>query len=410
MSEPIEGQREAVLSREHGAGRSGHNLDVVRRSNLSLVLGRVHELRAVSRAQLTRETGLNRSTIAALVAELAQRGLVVETSPDPTNQVGRPSPVIVPSERVVAITVHPELDSVSVAVVQLGGTVVRQVRYATDRILRAQEVVNIAAAIIDGMRVELESYLTVGIGLAVPGLVRASDGVVILAPHLEWENEPVGDMLRDATGYSVRRGQRRQPRRDRGDGARRGARGVPARVRERRGERHRRRDRGGRGAARRGIRLRGRTRAHARELVGRAVPLRCDWMPRDRGHPRRTRSPCSASTSPSSTASSRSCWPGATNQPSPPSSRGSSRYLGRGIANVVNLVNPQLVVLGGFLGPLYDAAPDVLEDAVRATALAGTRDDVRFIRSELGPALLPVGAAELAFGPLIADPASRGTP
>jgi predicted NBD/HSP70 family sugar kinase len=81
-------------------------------------------------------------------------------------------------------------------------------------------------------------------------------------------------------------------------------------------------------------------------------------------------------------------------------------YLGRGIANVVNLVNPQLVVLGGFLGPLYAAAPDVLERAVRDTAMAGPRDDVRFVRSELGPSLLPVGAAELAFGPLIADPAA----
>ena len=31
MSEPIDLPREAALSREHGAGRSGHNLDVVRR-------------------------------------------------------------------------------------------------------------------------------------------------------------------------------------------------------------------------------------------------------------------------------------------------------------------------------------------------------------------------------------------
>ncbi|MBC7762058.1 MAG: MarR family transcriptional regulator, partial [Candidatus Saccharibacteria bacterium] len=91
----------------------GNNLDVVRRRNLSLVLGRVHELAAVSRSQLTRETGLNRSTIAALVGELVQLGLVVETQPDPSNQqVGRPSPVIVPSDRAVALVVHPELDSV----------------------------------------------------------------------------------------------------------------------------------------------------------------------------------------------------------------------------------------------------------------------------------------------------------
>jgi hypothetical protein len=38
--------------------------------------------------------------------------------------------------------------------------------------------------------------------------------------------------------------------------------------------------------------------------------------------------------------------------------------------------------------------------------MIGLRDDVRFARSELGTDLLAVGAAELAFGPLIADPAS----
>lgn len=405
MSEPIEGQREAVLSREQGAGRPGHNLDVVRRSNLSLVLGRVHELRAVSRAQLTRETGLNRSTIAALVAELAQRGLVVETSPDPTNQVGRPSPVIVPSERVVAITVHPELDSVSVAVVQLGGTVVRQVRYATDRVLRAQEVANIAAAIIDGMRVELESYLTVGIGLAVPGLVRASDGLVILAPHLEWENEPVGDMLRDATGYSVVAGN------DANLGAiaetvRGAGRGVSPLVYVNGGAS------GIGGGIVAGGELLGGASGFAGELGhtlvnSSGIPCHCgaigcletevtrselldvlglDETELDRLEPEllaRRDEPAVAAVIAKQVA-----------------------FLGRGVANVVNLVNPELVVFGGFLGPLYDAAPEALEHAVRTTALAGMRDDVRFIRSELGPALLPIGAAELAFGPLIADPAA----
>ena len=81
-------------------------------------------------------------------------------------------------------------------------------------------------------------------------------------------------------------------------------------------------------------------------------------------------------------------------------------FLGRALANVVNVLNPELVVLGGFLGPLYAADPGRLEDVVRSIAMTGLRDDVRFVRSELGDDLLAVGAAELSFGPLIADPAS----
>ena len=51
----------------------------------------------LSRAQLTKQTGLNRSTIAALVAELVGRQLVVEMEPDSSGQVGRPSPMVRPN-------------------------------------------------------------------------------------------------------------------------------------------------------------------------------------------------------------------------------------------------------------------------------------------------------------------------
>ena len=46
---------------------SGSNNDQVRRHNLSVVLGLAHRTGGLSRAQLTRRTGLNRSTIADLV-------------------------------------------------------------------------------------------------------------------------------------------------------------------------------------------------------------------------------------------------------------------------------------------------------------------------------------------------------
>ena len=99
-----------------------------------------------------------------------------------------------PNDTNVAITVNPEIDAVVIGLVGLGGRVIRQVRYDTTRVPSAREVVNITAAVIDGMRGELESqYRTVGIGLAIPGLVRADDGMVTLAPHLDWHDEPIGD-------------------------------------------------------------------------------------------------------------------------------------------------------------------------------------------------------------------------
>jgi predicted NBD/HSP70 family sugar kinase len=80
------------------------------------------------------------------------------------------------------------------------------------------------------------------------------------------------------------------------------------------------------------------------------------------------------------------------------------QFLGIGLAGAANLVNPSLIVLGGFLGSLYRAAPEALEDAVRAAAMSGLRDSVTLAAAALGSSILMIGAAELVFARLLADP------
>ncbi|MEP6482580.1 MAG: transcriptional regulator, partial [Rhodoglobus sp.] len=73
--------------------------------------------------------------------------------------------------------------------------------------------------------------------------------------------------------------------------------------------------------------------------------------------------------------------------------------------NTVNVFNPQLILLGGFLGSLFAAAPEKLDSLMRSMALIGARDSVRLERATLGAGIIELGAAELAFRSLIADPA-----
>ena len=184
--------------------QSGSNSDHVRRHNLSVILGLAHRTGGLSRAQLTKQTGLNRSTIAALVAELVYRHLVVEMEPDSSGQVGRPSPMVRPNPGAVGLAVNPEVDAITIGVVGLGGKVLKRIRCPTPNGASATEAVTICAAVIEGMRSELDAgYRAVGIGVAVPGLVREQDGLVRLAPHLGWVDEPLARMLTDATGYPV---------------------------------------------------------------------------------------------------------------------------------------------------------------------------------------------------------------
>ncbi|MHB1170918.1 MAG: ROK family transcriptional regulator [Lacisediminihabitans sp.] len=391
-------------------GTRGDSLDRVRQRNLSLVLGLVHTHGARSRAWLTRETGLNRSTIAALVAELAQLGLVTETDPDQTRQVGRPSLVIRPSDTTVVVTVNPELDAVTIGVVALGGRVIRRVRHETAHVTSASEVVGIVAAALKGMRAELGSdYRIVGLGVAVPGLVRDSDGLVALAPHLGWRNESIARMIEEATGLAVvavndaTAGAIAETTFGAGRGIRDviylngGASGI------------------GGGVVSAGELMRGAS-GYAGELGhllvnSGGVECHCgargcletevsrkpllDALGLEPGDGERLEGHLLAAFAPG-------------NVPSPRLADLLERQLGflaLALGNTANLFNPRLIVLGGFLGSLYSVAPERLEAAVRQHTMPGPREDVRLARAALGSSILMIGAAELAFAELLANPA-----
>ena len=150
--------------------------------------------------------GLNRSTVAALVAELRELGLAFESEPGQTNLVGRPSPTVHPDPRTLAIAVNPEVDAVTVGLVSLAGKVVKRVRVDTDAPPTVDEAIAITSDVVARLQSENLSNRIVGIGVAVPGMVRAGDGLVRLAPHLNWIDEPFATLLSDATGLPVQAG------------------------------------------------------------------------------------------------------------------------------------------------------------------------------------------------------------
>ena len=179
-------------------------MEGVRQRNLARLLRLVHLGGPLSRANLTEATGLNRSTVGGLVLELVSAGLVEERPPDPSRRVGRPSPIVVPHPSVVAIAANPEVDAIELGAVGLDQRLHARVRLPQDTVLsplRTAEL--IAEQIILWRSAELAGTDIVGVGVAVPGLVRASDGLVRDAPHLGWLDAPVRDLVAEATGLAT---------------------------------------------------------------------------------------------------------------------------------------------------------------------------------------------------------------
>lgn len=182
----------------------GQNREDVRQHNLSTVLRLVRLDETISRSQLTAATGLNRSTISDLVAELEERGLATETEALVSSGVGRPSLMVSPSENVVAFAVHPEVDATTVGAVTLSGKVIAKERILMSKSPTSADSEQTAAKLISKITAELGKEKRIaGIGVAVPGQVRVSDGVIRYAPQLGWVEAAFGPELSQLTRLPV---------------------------------------------------------------------------------------------------------------------------------------------------------------------------------------------------------------
>ena len=168
----------------------------MRRHNLSVALRSIHQEGGASRARLTGVLGLNRSTVGDLVGGLVDAGLVVESRLDPvlTGRAGRPSLVVRPLEEAASVlAVHLDVHWLRVARVGLGGRVLdRRTEQLPVPLTPDHAVARTAALAGQLLEVPQQRDAVVGVGVAVPGTVRTGAGVVGLAPNLGWSEVDLG--------------------------------------------------------------------------------------------------------------------------------------------------------------------------------------------------------------------------
>ena len=86
-----------------------------------------------------------------------------------------------------------------------------------------------------------------------------------------------------------------------------------------------------------------------------------------------------------------------------------AHHLGAGLATVVNVFNPHLIVLGGLLRELYPQVEAEVQRAMLAGALAAPAEQVRLALPELGDDAVLLGAAETVWQRVLLDPAAALT-
>jgi predicted NBD/HSP70 family sugar kinase len=387
----------------------GRTRDDVRQFNLSIVLRMLHFSGSVSRSQLTSVSGLNRSTISDLVSELSDLGLVTESEGVAKNSGGRPSHVVSASDNVVAFTVNPDIDATTVGVVTLGGRVLVKRRILTRLQPSADQAIDIAGKAIAEMRAELPAEtLVAGIGVAIPGQVRLTDGVVRLAPHLNWVEVPLGAKLSQLTGLPVFLDNDASLgcRAEFNFGAARGFNDVVYMFAGSGGI--------GGGAIVNGRQLRG-AAGYAGELghVRIADSKQNDYSGLAGTVESLVRRDdlLEAFMLDSATDDELAADIHAVKMNHTTKTKVAQKLIERqseamalGIASFVNIFNPQVVVLAGFLAALFEFDQDRVLRIVKDHSLDASSESVLIRSGELGADLLMIGAAELPFAQLLDRP------
>jgi N-acetylglucosamine repressor len=166
-----------------------------REHNRNLALDILFERPSVSRAEISRITGLTRTTISGIVNELIRAGLVHEVGLGKSR--GGKSPILlslIPDSRSV-IGLDLAYDTFSGAVVNLRGKILRRAETPVrgrDGDAALASVYELLDELVPAARQPL-----VGIGVGTPGLVSASCGVVVNAVNLDWRNLPLRQLLQD---------------------------------------------------------------------------------------------------------------------------------------------------------------------------------------------------------------------
>jgi predicted NBD/HSP70 family sugar kinase len=171
----------------------------LREHNLQLVLAQVLDAETPpSRADIAGATGLTRGAVSALVDRLLAAGLVAELAPVQAQRAGRPAVPLVPARgTVVGLGAEVNVDYVGVLALDLAGATLAHRRVTGD--FRGSDpgaVLARLAGLVAEVRAELDASpggppRLAGMGLALPGLVDRITGPLRLAPNLGWRDVDV---------------------------------------------------------------------------------------------------------------------------------------------------------------------------------------------------------------------------
>lgn len=159
------------------------NLDLIKKLNRSLVLETIRNEQPISRALISKKLGLSRSTVTLMVNDLLAKKFVVELGLGDSVGGGRKGVQLgFNAKSGFGVGVDIRRKKILLVITDLNGDIVYKENFATPT--RIEEIVEIVKRCIETSEVDESRIL--GMGFGIPGTVNSSTGEIIDVPSLNW--------------------------------------------------------------------------------------------------------------------------------------------------------------------------------------------------------------------------------
>ncbi|WP_082235709.1 ROK family transcriptional regulator [Halobacillus massiliensis] len=160
----------------------------IKNGNKTLVLDTIRNHSPISRADVAKKTGLNKGTVSSQVSELLDEELIYEKGPGKSSGGRRPVMLLFNQKAGYSIGIDIGVNYILGLLTDLEGNIVGET-FTGFKNLSYQSITKKIFHVVDELMAAcpLSKYHIVGIGIGVPGAVN-KHGQVLYAPNLGWQN------------------------------------------------------------------------------------------------------------------------------------------------------------------------------------------------------------------------------
>lgn len=196
------------MGREIEGPHSG-DLEALKRRNKSLILSMINQKSPISRSELTHHTDLSKVTITRLVKELLEEEIVREIGLDVSSGGRRPILLELNPDSGFIIGLDVGLDSICAGLTNLKGNILMGVKRKNEVSKTGRELVQRMKEVVDELlsqtdiRSDIRPEKIKGIGVSMPGLIDAKEGVILFGHVVNEKKIPLRALLKEHFTYPI---------------------------------------------------------------------------------------------------------------------------------------------------------------------------------------------------------------